>query len=133
MKKALSIIVLAAVAICGAGVAVADHHEASKDRYVELWYCKVNDGKTMDDVKAANSKWVEHVNASVQGGDIHSYILAPVVGKQGGFMYADSFPSIDAWKGARDAMKSEAGQAIDKALEEAADCSSNSLHQSTKS
>ena len=101
MKKSVLVVALALVCSAAGTVAIADHHEAAKDRYVELWYCKVNDGKTMDDVKAANAKWVAHVNASVEGGDIHSYILTPVVGKRGGFMYAGSFPSIAAWPGSR--------------------------------
>lgn len=133
MKKTVLAVALIVVCVCSVTLAVAHDHEASKDRYVEVWDCKVNDGKTMEDVKAANSQWVEHVNAHVEGGDIHSFILTPVVGKRGGFLYADSFPSIEAWHGSREAMKSEPGQAIDKALEEAADCSSNSLHLSTES
>lgn len=131
--KSLVSIALVVVAVCGVGVAVADHHESSPERVVELWHCKIQDGKTMDDVKAANGKWVKHVNATVEGGDIHSYILTPVVGKQGGFMYADSFPSMAAWDGSREAMKSDEGKVIDKELQEAADCSSNTLHKSTKS
>lgn len=133
MKMSRVVVVLVVAAVVGVGVAVADHHEAPKDRYVEIWYCKVNDGKSMDDVKAANASWVKHVNASVEGGDIYSYILSPVVGKQGGFMYADSFPSIEAWHGSREAMKEGDGPAIEKALDEAADCSSNALYRSTKS
>lgn len=133
MKKLLLVAALVLVCVGSGTAAIAEHHEAPKDRYVEMWHCKVEDGKTMEDVKAANAKWVEHVNATVEGGDIDSYILTPVVGKRGGFMYADSFPSVEAWNSSRQAMKSEAGKAIDKELEEAADCSSNSLHQSSKS
>jgi hypothetical protein len=133
MKKSLVAFCLIVVAVCGVSAAVADHHEASQDRVVEIWHCKVNDGMKMDDVKAANARWVAHVNATVEGGDIASYILTPVVGKQGTFMYADTFPSMAAWDGSREAMKLGDGPAIDKELEAAADCSSNTLHRSTKS
>lgn len=133
MKKSLIAIAMVVVALCGVSAAVADHHEASQDRVVEIWHCKVEEGKSMDDVKAANSKWVKHVNATVEGGDISSYILTPVVGKRGGFMYADTFPSMEAWNGTREAMKVGDGPAIDKELEEVADCSSNTLHSSHQS
>ena len=133
MKKSLVAITLVVIAVCGAGAAVADHHEGSKDRVVELWHCKVKDGKSMDDVKAANVKWVKHVNATVGGDDIRSYILTPVVGKRGGFMYADTFPSMEAWNGSREAMKSGDGPEIDKELEAAAECHSNTLHSSHQS
>jgi hypothetical protein len=133
MKKTLIAIGMVFVAVCGVGAALADHHEGAEDRVVEIWYCKVEEGMTMDDVKAANAKWVKHVNATVDGGGINSYILTPVVGKQGGFMYADSFPSMKAWNASREAMKSGDGPEIDKALEAAADCSSNTLHRSTES
>jgi hypothetical protein len=133
MKKSLIAIGMVVVTVSGVGAALADHHEASEDRVVEIWSCKVEEGMEMDDVKAANAKWVKHVNATVDGGGISSYILTPVVGKQGGFMYADSFPSMVAWNASREAMKSGDGPEIDKALDSAADCSSNTLHRSTQS
>lgn len=133
MKKSFIAIALMVAGLGGVGAAVADHHEGSEDRVVAIWHCEVNDGKSMDDVKAANTRWVKHVNATVEGGDIRSYILTPIVGKHGGFMYADAFPSMEAWNGAREAMKIGDGPAIDKELDEAADCSSNTLHSSTES
>ena len=133
MKKSLVALALVVFAVCGVGAAVADHHEAAPDRVVEIWHCKVKEGMKMDDVKAANAKWVKHVNAAVEGGDINSYIMTPVVGKQGGFMYADTFPSMAAWDASREAMKSDEGKVIDKELTDAAECSSNTLHRSTQS
>lgn len=133
MKKSRVAIVMIIVAAFGAGAVFGEHHEAKSERVVEIWHCKVKDGMKMDDVKAANSRWVKHVNATVGGDDISSYILTPVVGKQGTFMYADTFPSIEAWNGSREAMKSGEGPEIDKALDAAADCSSNTLHRSTES
>ena len=133
MKKNVLFPVAAAVAVLGAALANADGHEAAEDRYLELWKCKVNEGKTIDDVKAVNSKWVKLINENVDGGDVNSYVLTPVVGKQGGFMYADTFPSIAAWEATREVMESDKGKEIEKELEATAKCESNSLHRSSQS
>jgi len=79
MNKSLVAIALVVVALGGVGTAIAQ----SSDRVVEIWTCTVNDGKTIEDVRNANSKWVEHQNATVEGGDIHSYVLTSVVGMNG--------------------------------------------------
>ena len=34
----------------------------AESNVVNLWECSVNDGKTMKDVEAANSKWVKFAN-----------------------------------------------------------------------
>ena len=63
----------------------------SSDRTIELWTCTLNEGKTQEDVQAANSKWIRLMNAEVDGGDIHSYVLTSVVGDPLTFLYIDSF------------------------------------------
>ena len=40
---------------------------ASAD-FREVWTCTIKEGKTMDDVRAANSRWVKFINANVDGG-----------------------------------------------------------------
>ncbi len=113
----------------GVGVAYADSHE----RMVVIWTCKLEEGKTSEDVQKANAKWVKHVNAGLEEGEIRSYVLTTVVGNVGNFLYVDTFPSGTAWLASREAMKSEEGQAIEKELEEVASCSSNSLYESEQS
>jgi hypothetical protein len=109
--------------------AVADHHS----RILQLWKCKLNEGKTYDDVHAANGKWVKFVNAQVGGEvEIVSYIETPITGKTEGFQYADVFPSIEAWNAMRQAMETEEGKAIGDELDEVADCSYNSLYETKK-
>lgn len=96
-----------------------------------VFMCSVNEGHTLDDVRAANSAWVKFVNANVDGGGISSTILTPIVGdlSAGRFIYADDYPSIESWSAARDATSSsEEGQAIEAALDAAGTCASNSLH-----
>ncbi len=104
------------------GTAVAD----STVRVV--WICSVQDGKTMDDVRAANSAWVQFMHANVDDA-ISSVILTPVIGnvEAGRFIFADDFPSYDAWNRAREATETDEGQAIDAAINEATTCDNSSL------
>jgi len=122
--KAQLIKVLSVLLVLGVwGTAVAD----STVRLV--WICSVNDGKTMDDVRASNSAWVKFMHAEVDKA-ISSTILTPVVGnvEAGRFIFADDFPSYDVWNESRKASETDEGQAIDAAINAAATCGNNSLH-----
>jgi len=102
----------------------------------EIWECTIKEGKTMDDVRAANTAWVKFINANVKGGGIGSNILTNRVGNatSGRFMYLDSFPSLESWAIASSATEdNEEGEAITAALREVADCSENSLYEAEKS
>ena len=83
----------------------------------------------MDDVRATNKKWLAYMNANVDGGDISSYIMTPVVGKRNRFIFADSYPSLESWS-AGENLESDELDAIDEEFEETVDCSENSLHRS---
>jgi hypothetical protein len=130
MKSILTSL-LATIGVLGmCATAIAD------PRIDEVWTCDINDGKTMDDVRAANSKWVAFVNANVKGGDITSNIVTSVVGNAtpGRFIYVDSFPSLESWTAAKSATEGNAeGEAIDAELQEVASCSDNRLYSSEKS
>ncbi len=99
-----------------------------------VWICTVNDGKTLDDVRAANSAWVVFMHENVDDA-ITSTILTPVIGNfEGGrFVFADDFPSFDVWNEARKASDSDEGQAIDAAINEAATCTNSSMYSAEKS
>ena len=58
--------------------------------------CILIDGKTIDDMRIVNSKWVEFVNENVEGGDITSHIITSVVGDMtpGKFQFVDSFSNF---------------------------------------
>ena len=105
---------------------------AAESNVINLWECSVNDGKSMTDVEAANSKWVKFANATVKGGNIQSYIMKPLVGQSETFKYADTYPSLSAWATMSE-IDNEAINAIEKELNEAATCSANTLHRSTPS
>lgn len=129
MKRSLVALALVSIAIVGVCAANADSHK----RVVEVWTCSLNEGKTQEDVQAANSKWVKLMNENIEGGDIHSYVLTPIVGNTETFSYADSYPSMEAWAASKEVTKTEAGQAIEKELNAVAKCTSNTLHESTES
>ena len=97
-------------------------------RIEQVWSCSVKDGKSIDDVKALNHKWVKYTNKAVKGGDIQSYVATAIVGKLGKFIFVDSFPSMESWIGKEAAMKLDEGKKIDAAFGELADCQSNSLY-----
>lgn len=99
-----------------------------------VWNCNVNDGKSLDDVRTANSAWVRFMHDNVDAA-ISSTILTPVFGnlETGRFVFADDFPSIAVWNEAREASMTDEGQAVDAAILEAATCESNSLYATEKS
>ena len=106
------------------------------DDYRVVHTCMLKDGKTMDDVRVANSKWVVFVNGNVEGGDITSHIVTSVVGDTtpGKFGYVDSFPSLESWAAHLAAIESIAeGIALDKELREIADCAENELYKAEES
>lgn len=128
MKAQLVKIVSVFLVLCIWGMAVAD----STVRVV--WICSVQDGKTMDDVRASNSAWVRFMHANVDDA-ISSAILTPVIGnvEAGRFIFADDFPSYDVWNQAREASATDEGQAIDAAIDEAAMCENSSLYSAEES
>lgn len=126
MRIAVALLMVFGVGVCAA-------YADSNERMVALWTCTLAEGKTQTDVQTANGKWVKHVNASVEGGDIRSYVLTTVIGKPETFLYVDSFPSGQAWLASRAALKTEAGKKIEKELEAVAKCSRSSLYESKQS
>ena len=109
---------------------------ANADDYRMVSTCKLKEGKTMDDVRVANSKWVVFMNENVEGGGITSHITTSIVGDPtpGKFGYVDSFPSLESWTATVAAIESIAeGVAIDEELNEAADCTENRLYKAEES
>jgi len=100
----------------------------AEDRVVELWNCELNEGMTQDDAQKVNSRWLKFVNENVDGGDIRSFALTPIVGAAGKFKYIDSFPSLEAWTAMQKALDSDEGRSITEAFNELQECSDNTLH-----
>jgi hypothetical protein len=107
---------------------------ASADtRTIEVWNCKLLDGKTIEQVQSADAAWLAFVNGKVQGAGVRAYTMTSVVGDSAGFLAVDSFPSMAAWVEAKAALKTPEGQAVDAAWSSVAECTSNTLHESTES
>jgi hypothetical protein len=93
----------------------------------------LNEGKTPADVQAMNARWVKFVNSKVKGGDIRSYVLTPVVGDLGQFMFVDSYPSIESWSAQVAAMATPDGMALEAEFNAVSKCAESSLSSSTES
>ncbi len=101
----------------------------AEDRVVEIWNCALKEGKTLDDAKQVNSKWVKFQNEANPGAGVRSFGLGSIVGETGEFKYLDSFPTLDAWTKSKAAIATPAGVALEAELTAIADCSSNRLYQ----
>ena len=99
---------------------------ASAESYREVWRCKLEDDKKIEDVQAANSKWLAWVRDNVDK-DIKSAVVTAVVGNQDGFSFVDQFPSLEVWAAAKKALDSDEGNALDEAFEGLFECERNAL------
>lgn len=102
-------------------------------RIEQVWTCTLKEGKSISDVKELNKKWVAYVNKAVKGGDIHSYVVTPIVGKLDTFVFVDSFPSMESWVAKKAAMETDEGKEMDQAFGEISECHKNSLYSAEKS
>ena len=103
----------------------------ANSRVDEVWQCTLKDGKTIEEVKAANSAWVKWANANVAGGDIQSSTVTTIVGDTSSFIFVDSYPSLESWAATKAAFDSPEGEAVEDAINETADCNQNRLYRST--
>ena len=120
MKKSLPGAFVAIVALCLSGI-------ASADNIAETWSCKLKEGKEIEDVQAANAKWLEWINANVEGGGITSAVGTAVVGDTTTFIFVDSYPSLATWAAAKEALDSEEGGSLDELFADVSECSDNRL------
>ena len=121
---------LLAIVFCVApGLALAD---AGDTATVELFQCELKEGKTMEEVKANNTRWLAHTRKVTGSEDVNSYAMSPMVGDLTKFMFADVYPTAAAWATAKSAAESDEGQAIEDAFNELMDCTRNMLYESTQ-
>lgn len=125
MKK---LVVSALFVLAAAGVAAQE-----ESAVVEMWTCELKEGKTIEEVKATNSKWVALINQKVENGEVSSHVLSNVVGNPETFGFADIFPSLEIWAEAKRAGQGDDFKEIDDEFDAQSDCTSNSLHRADKS
>ena len=120
MKKLLPATLVAIVTLCLSGIATADS-------IAEVFTCKVEEGKKIEDVQAVNSKWLKWINAHVEGGGITSSIGTAVVGNTAAFIFVDSYPDLATWAAAKDILDSDAADELEDVFSGVSDCSENRL------
>lgn len=111
---------------CTAGALLLFSGLASADTYREVWDCELEDGKTIEDVQAVNTKWLAWVRKNVNK-DINSAVLTAVVGDQDGFIFVDTYPSLAVWSAVKEALDTEEGQAIEAGFVDVSECDNNRL------
>ena len=109
------------VAACGCASA-----SASID---EVWECTLNEGKTMMEVEALNNAWVKFTNGKVKGGGVTSATVVPVVGEQGGFLFVDNFPTMQAWIETKALMETSEGKKVEAQILDTVTCTKNRLYK----
>jgi hypothetical protein len=120
--------VLAVSLLCAACLA-----QAAENRFFEVWQCSLKDGASMEQVSAANAKWLKFVNQVVPEGRITSGTVAAVVGDYTHFSIIDSYPDELAWAKVKVTLKTPAGEAAGGDLDNVLHCTDNTLQSYTPS
>jgi hypothetical protein len=105
---------------------------ASADPVSMVWMCTLNDGGTAEISEANGKKWVALVRQLTGNDEITSSRVTAVVGEiDGGFMWVDTFPSIDVWAATVVAWaESDEAAALDEEFEANETCTENRLYRS---
>jgi hypothetical protein len=119
MKKTVSSLLFALAIAIASGPVFADS-------IVNAFTCKVKEGKTVADVQAVNSKWLKWVRANVSD-KIESAVGTAVVGDQGTFLFADTYPDLNTWAATQTALDSDAANDLDNMFDDVSECSQNRL------
>lgn len=118
MQRIVSTTLFALAAAVAAGPLCADD-------YIAAYTCKLNEGKKVEDVQAANSAWLKWVRANVNE-NIGSSVGTAVVGDFDSFLFVDSYPDLATWAAAVTALEG-APDEIEAGLDAAAKCDRNRL------
>ncbi len=118
MKKPALLLAAAAALLLGAQVMA--------ETVVESWSCKVQEGKTTEDVHAANRKWLGWVNSRVDG-EVSSSVVVPIVGDYGEFLFVDSYRDLAHWSAVKAELDTDEGSEMEQMMEEVFTCSGNRL------
>lgn len=104
---------------------------AAESTYEEVWTCRLKENKSIKDVQAINSQWLKWINGNVQGGNIKSSVVTPVVGDSDVFLFVDSFADLATWSAAKTALETDEGKAVEAMFEDVSECSENRLYKMT--
>jgi hypothetical protein len=100
---------------------------------VAIYTCDLEEGKTLDEVKAANSKWVKAVNELSESA-VSSYVLEPIVSSNmEGFTFIDTYTDEVTWATVNREIRSGALSELSDLFEGLSECPSVTLHNSEES
>jgi len=96
---------------------------------VEVWNCKLNDGKTFDDLSAVSAAWLAAAKSMEGTEEIEAYHMYPAVANtgDGSFNFVTILPDHEVWGKITKAYPGSAAQKADEAWGEVATCKGNSL------
>jgi hypothetical protein len=119
MKKIVASTLFTLAAVLASGSLLADD-------YVAAYTCKLNEGKKVEDVQAANSVWLKWVRANVNE-NITSNVGTAVVGNFDTFLFVDRYPDLATWAAATTALQDDAPDEIEAGLDAVSKCTENRL------
>jgi len=119
MKKVVSTVVFSL------SIAIASS-SAFADSVINVYTCKLKEGKTQEELQAANSKWLKWVRTNVSD-KIESSVGTPIVGQQNMFLFADTYPDLASWAATQTALDSDAADEIEDLFKDISECSENRL------
>jgi len=120
MKKLLLGAVASMVLLCFSAGAWADPVS-------EVFECKLEKGKTLDDAQAVNKTWLAFMKANVSE-EITSVAATVLVGKSDGFLYVDTYPDLATWTAGKAALETDEGQAAENAFGDVMECEKTTLY-----
>jgi len=100
---------------------------ATADTVAEVWTCKVNDEKSLDDVQTVNSKWLALVREHVSK-EISSSVVSAIVGDATSFLFVDSYPDLATWEKTKTYLRDN--DEVDDLFADVSECSQNTLYNS---
>jgi hypothetical protein len=96
---------------------------------VQVWDCKMQEGKTGADLDAASSVWLAAAKKLPGNSKLEAWHNFPIAANtgDGGFSFVTITPDFKAWGKATEAYGGSSAAKADQAWEEVASCSGSSL------
>ncbi len=107
---------------------------ASADSIVQLWSCKLHDGKTPADVAEASSSWLAAAKSMEGGKDLKVFLEYPIAADAGlgDFTFVLIAPDTKTWGLFNNDYSDSAVAEADEAWNKVANCSSSSIWASVE-
>lgn len=113
--------VCAVILLLSAAIVQAD------SRIQVVWSCTLNEGKTLEDLKAANTAWINWTRDN-GGKAITGYVANRVLGGDlSDVLLIDSYPDLETYAEEAAKYDSPEGEAMDAVFQDAATCTSNAM------